>query len=148
MKDNPLAGIQPKASETRGGAYKASNVTDDNWDSYWATSDGMTSGSLTFPLPTGTSLNRVMIQEYIPLGQRVCAFTLEVEKDGKWLPVETTDTLSTVGYKRIVRFKTTPADALRSFTEAKCPLCIINVASLPGPPLLEQPRTDAANAEK
>ncbi|MBT9640853.1 glycoside hydrolase, partial [Parabacteroides merdae] len=70
LKDNLLAGIQPKASETRGGAYKASNVTDDNWDSYWATSDGMTSGSLTFPLPTGTSLNRVMIQEYIPLGQR------------------------------------------------------------------------------
>ena len=126
MKDNLLAGIQPKASETRGGAYKASNVTDDNWDSYWATSDGMTSGSLTFPLPTGTSLNRVMIQEYIPLGQRVCAFTLEVEKDGKWLPVETTDTLSTVGYKRIVRFKTTPADALRiHFTEQKARYVLI-----------------------
>ena len=141
LKDNLLAGIQPKASETRGGAYKASNVTDDNWDSYWATSDGMTSGSLTFPLPTGTSLNRVMIQEYIPLGQRVCAFTLEVEKDGKWLPVETTDTLSTVGYKRIVRFKTTPADALRiHFTEAKGPLCINNVEAFLAPPLLEQPR--------
>ncbi|MBT9640945.1 glycoside hydrolase, partial [Parabacteroides merdae] len=98
-------------------------------------------GSLTFPLPTGTSLNRVMIQEYIPLGQRVCAFTLEVEKDGKWLPVETTDTLSTVGYKRIVRFKTTPADALRiHFTEAKGPLCINNVEAFLAPPLLEQPR--------
>ena len=141
LKDNLLAGIQPKASETRGGVYKASNVTDDNWDSYWATSDGMTSGSLTFPLPIGTSLNRVMIQEYIPLGQRVCAFTLEVEKDGKWLPVETTDTLSTVGYKRIVRFKTTPADALRiHFTEAKGPLCINNVEAFLAPPLLEQPR--------
>ena len=63
LKDNLLAGIKPKASETRGGAYKASNVTDDSWDSYWATSDGVTSGSLTFPLPTGTSLNRVLIQE-------------------------------------------------------------------------------------
>ena len=136
-----MAGIKPKASETRGGAYKASNVTDDSWDSYWATSDGVTSGSLTFPLPTGTSLNRVLIQEYIPLGQRVCTFTLEVEKDGKWLPVETADTLSTVGYKRIVRFKTTPADALRiHFTEAKGPLCINNVEAFLAPPLLEQPR--------
>ena len=140
LKDNLLKDIKPKASETRGGTYKAANVTDGNWDSYWATSDGMTTGALTFPLPAGTSLNRVLIQEYIPLGQRVCAFTLEVEKDGKWMLVETADTLSTIGYKRIVRFKTTPADALRiSFTESKGPLCINNVEAFLAPPLLEQP---------
>ena len=140
LKDNLLKDIKPKASETRGGTYKAANVTDGNWDSYWATSDGVTTGTLTFPLPAGTSLNRVLIQEYIPLGQRVCAFTLEVEKDGKWMPVETADTLSTIGYKRIVRFKTTPADALRiSFTESKGPLCINNVEAFLAPPLLEQP---------
>lgn len=140
LKDNLLKDIKPKASETRGGTYKAGNVTDGNWDSYWATSDGVTTGTLTFPLPAGTSLNRVLIQEYIPLGQRVCAFTLEVEKDGKWMPVETADTLSTIGYKRIVRFKTTPADALRiSFTESKGPLCINNVEAFLAPPLLEQP---------
>ena len=33
----------------------------------------MTTGALIFPLPAGTSLNRLLIQEYIPLGQRVCA---------------------------------------------------------------------------
>ena len=138
LKDNLLAGIQPKASETRGGAYKASNVTDDNWDSYWATSDGMTSGSLTFPLPTGTSLNRVMIQEYIPLGQRVCAFTLEVEKDGKWLPVETTDTLSTVGYKRIVRFLAfigLPLSVLLFFTAEEVTLIIFGDQWMPSVPV-------------
>ena len=140
LKDNLLKDIKPKASETRGGTYNAGNVTDGNWDSYWATSDGVTTGTLTFPLPAGTSLNRVLIQEYIPLGQRVCAFMLEVEKDGKWMPVETADTLSTIGYKRIVRFKTTPADVLRiSFTESKGPLCINNVEAFLAPPLLEQP---------
>ena len=140
LKDNLLAGVKPKASDTRGSNYKAVNVTDDSWDSYWATSDGVTTGTLTFPLPAGTQLNRVMIQEYIPLGQRVCAFAIEVEKEGVWSPVETSDTLSTVGYKRIVRFKTTQADALRiSFTEAKGPLCINNVEAFLAPPLLEQP---------
>ena len=140
LKDNLLAGVKPKASDTRGSNYKAVNVTDDSWDSYWATPDGVTTGTLTFPLPAGTQLNRVMIQEYIPLGQRVCAFAIEVEKEGVWSPVETSDTLSTVGYKRIVRFKTTQADALRiSFTEAKGPLCINNVEAFLAPPLLEQP---------
>ena len=147
LQKNLLAGIKPKASESRGRTYKPANVTDGNWDSYWATSDGVTTGSLTFPLSAGTSLNRVLIQEYIPLGQRVCAFTIEVEKEGKWMPVETTDTLSTVGYKRIVRFKTTQADALRiQFTEAKGPLCINNVEAFLAPPLLEQPRI-ARNAQ-
>lgn len=140
LKDNLLAGVKPKASDTRGSNYKVVNVTDDSWDSYWATPDGVTTGTLTFPLPAGTQLNRVMIQEYIPLGQRVCAFAIEVEKEGVWSPVETSDTLSTVGYKRIVRFKTTQADALRiSFTEAKGPLCINNVEAFLAPPLLEQP---------
>lgn len=140
LQHNLLQGIQPKASDTRGGSYKAANVTDGNWDTYWATPDGATSGSLTFPLPAGTSLNRVLIQEYIPLGQRVSAFTLEVEKDGQWTPVETTDTLSTIGYKRIVRFKTTPASALRiNFTEARGPLCINNIEAFLAPPILEQP---------
>ena len=49
--------------------------------------------------------------------------------------------INTVSYTHlIVRFKTTPADALRiSFTESKGPLCINNVEAFLAPPLLEQP---------
>ena len=147
LKTNLLAGIEPEASETRGRGFGSENVTDGNWNSYWATSDGTSTGSLTFSLPEGTSLNRVMLQEYIPLGQRVGAFNIEVEKDGKWAPVETNDTLTTVGYKRIVRFKTTQADALRiNFTESRGPLCINNVEAFLAPSLLQQP-TISRNAK-
>ena len=148
LKTNLLTGIKPEASETRGRGFGADNVTDGDWDSYWATTDGTTTGSLTFALPKGTSLNRVMIQEYIPLGQRVAAFNIEVENEGKWTPVEATDTLTTVGYKRLVRFKTTTADALRiNFTESRGPLCINNVEAFLAPALLEQPniRRNAKN---
>lgn len=147
LKTNLLAGITPEASTTRGRGFEAARVTDGNWDSYWATPDGTTTGSLTFPLPKGTSLNRVMIQEYIPLGQRVSSFQIEVQKNGQWSPVEASDTLSTVGYKRLVRFKTTPAEALRiHFTEARGPLCINNVEAFLAPSLLEQP-TITRNAD-
>lgn len=140
LKENLLGSSKTKASNTRGGAYKAANISDGNWDTYWSTSDDVTAGSLTFQLPANTSLNRVLIQEYIPLGQRVGAFNIEVEKDGKWFPVETTDTLSTIGYKRIVRFKTTPATSLRiNFTEAKGPLCINNVEAYLAPAIMEEP---------
>lgn len=140
LKTDLLAGIAPEASATRGRGFEAARVTDGDWDSYWATPDETTTGSLTFSLPEGTSLNRVMIQEYIPLGQRVCAFNIEVRKHGKWSPVETSDTLSTVGYKRLVRFKTTPAEALRiNFTESRGPLCINRVGAFLAPSLLEQP---------
>ncbi len=140
LKDNLLAGIKPEASETRGNGYDAKNVTDGNWDSYWATTDNSSTGSLTFKLPANTSLNRIMLQEYIPLGQRVSSFNIEVQKDGKWSAVETSDTLSTIGYKRLVRFKTTSAEALRiNFTESRGPLCINNVEAFLAPALLEQP---------
>ena len=140
LKDNLLRKADVKASEERGYGYAADEVNDGDWDSYWATSDSVTTGTLTFALPKGTSLNRVMLQEYIPLGQRVSAFNIEVENHGEWAPVETADTMSTIGYKRIVRFKTTTADALRiNFTEARGPLCINNVEAFLAPSLLVQP---------
>ena len=128
LKDNLLEGIVPEASDCRGRGYTAKNVSDGDWDSYWATSDEKTDGSLTFELPDGTRLNRVMIQEYIPLGQRIAAVSIVVRNNGEWNNVEAPDSLTTVGYKRLVRFKTTSADALRiTFTESRGPLCINNI---------------------
>lgn len=140
LKTNLLAGIMPQASSVRGKGYGAACVTDGNWDSYWATPDGVTAGTLTFELPKGTSLNRVMVQEYIPLGQRVSKFGVEVHRDGTWVPVESRDTLTTIGYKRLVRFNTVETDGLRiRFDESRGPLCINNVEAFCAPLLLEQP---------
>ena len=140
LKTNLLAGADVEATDSRGRGFGADNVTDGKWDTYWATSDGVSTGSLTFKLPAGTSLNRVMIQEYIPLGQRVCAFNVEVQKEGKWTPVQISEETTTVGYKRLLRFKTVIADALRiNFTESRGPLCINNVEAFLAPALLEQP---------
>ena len=45
------------------------------------------------------TFNRVMLQEYIPLGQRVEGFEVQVLAGGKW---QTVASASTIGYKRIL----------------------------------------------
>lgn len=128
LAHNLLAGIAPKASDERGGAYTAQATTDDSWDTYWATNDGVTSATIEFDLPKVEKINRMMIQEYIPLGQRVKSFVVEFDKDGEWVPAKLNEETTTVGYKRLLRFETVSTDKIRiRFTDARACLCINNI---------------------
>lgn len=149
LKVNLLKGINVKASNTRGREYSASKVTDGNWDTYWATEDGVTDATLTFTLNETMDVNRILIQEYIPLGQRVRNFTIETEFNAQWKPVEAVDSTTTVGYKRIVRFHTVKADKIRiHFTNARGPLCINNVEAFHAPALVTEPIISRNGSDK
>ena len=128
LAHNLLAGIKPQASSKRGKGYDAQNVTDNDWHTYWATPDGTNAGTLTFKLPQKEKVNRLMIQEYIPLGQRVKAFTAAYKAGKEWIPLAVNEETTTIGYKRLLRFNTIETRELRiSFTDARAPLCINNV---------------------
>lgn len=130
LSHNLLVGAQVEASETRGKAFNASKVVDADYDTYWATSDAVSSGSLTFSFKQPTAVSKVLLQEYIPLGQRVSRFSVEVQKGGEWQAVDAGEETTTIGYKRILRFPETTADALRiTFIESRGPLCISEVAA-------------------
>ena len=149
LKVNLLKGINVKASNTRGREYSASKVTDGIWDTYWATEDGVTDATLTFTLNETMDVNRILIQEYIPLGQRVRSFAIEAEFNGQWKPVEAVDSTTTVGYKRIVRFHTVKADKIRiHFTNARGPLCINNVEAFHAPALVTEPIISRNGSDK
>ena len=140
FKTDLLKGIVPFADNIRGKAFAPDKANDSNWDSYWATADGVTKASITFPFKQPQEVNRVLIQEYIPLGQRVRSFIIETESSGIWKPVEAVDSTTTVGYKRIVRFRTVKADKLRiRFTDARGPLCINNIQAFLAPALITEP---------
>ena len=85
-------------------------VTDGNKETYWATNDQEKTGNLEIDLGEKKLISYVLIQEYIKLGQRVKAFSLEVEKDGKWMEVAKG---TTVGHKRILRINPVEAQKLR-----------------------------------
>lgn len=128
LKTNLVAGMTPKVSNARGGDFVASALTDDNFDTYWATEDGVTTADIEFSFDTPTRMNRMMLQEYIPLGQRVKAFVVEYLDKDTWLPVKLNEETTTIGYKRLLRFETVETKGIRiRITDARGPLCLSSV---------------------
>ena len=97
-------------------------------DTYWATPDGENTGSVTFTFKKPTKVNRLLLQEYITLGQRVKAFSVEALVDGNWKVIEPGEPTTTIGYKRILRFPAIESAAIRvSIKDSRGPLCINNI---------------------
>jgi alpha-L-fucosidase len=99
-KDAARAG---KAMDTghRGNSAKfaASNVNDGNYDTYFATDDGVTNAVIEIDLGGVRKIDGFILQEYIPLGQRVDGYTLECRVNGQW---EQVFSGKKIGYKRII----------------------------------------------
>ena len=117
-------GAKVEADNVRGGSrrFRAQNILDKDYDKYWATDDEVTKASFVVTLPEKRTFNRVQLQEYIPLGQRVSAFTVEaLAEDGSWHPIARE---TTIGYKRIVHVPTTTTTAVRVKIEEadSCPV--------------------------
>ena len=138
LADNLLSSAKVSASDERGGQFKVRGVTDGKYDTYWATNDGVTTADLTFTFSQPTKMNRVMIQEYIPLGQRVKSFVVEYKKGDQWLSVKCNEETTTVGYKRLLRFDMIETEELRiRFTDARACLCINEVGAYYAPDATE-----------
>ncbi len=110
-------------SSCRGEAkqYSAANLTDGNKETYWATDDGVTTGSIEFKFENTRKVQYVVLQEYIKLGQRIKSFNIEALQNGEWKQI---DNLTTIGYKRIVRLEPVDTEKLRiNITDSKsCPV--------------------------
>ena len=126
LSHNLLLDAKVEASDLRGKRFLAQLVNDGNFD----TPDEVSEGSLIFTFHQQQSMSRLMLQEYIPLGQRVRRFHVEYLHEGKWLPIALDEETTTIGYKRILRFPTISTTGLRvSFTDSRGPLCISEVAA-------------------
>lgn len=119
---NLADGAKAEANCSRGRKYAASMMLDKNYDTYWAAPDGVTEAVLTFELGSVKRFNRVLLQEYIPLGQRVKSFEVEArDAAGNWKRIASA---TTVGYKRILLVNETESDAVRVHITGSlaCPL--------------------------
>ncbi|HPT21080.1 MAG TPA: alpha-L-fucosidase, partial [Bacteroidales bacterium] len=118
--NNDLAkGKKATSSASRGKDYKAINVNDGNSETYWATDDSETTGDIIIDLGSETEVNRIILQEYIRLGQRVQEFKVSALSNGEWVPVlEGT----TIGHKVIRKFPVVKASKIK-VTIAKSKAC-------------------------
>lgn len=129
-----------EATNIRGNAksYGPNMVNDQNSDSYWATDDGIISATLVFEFEEAIAFNRFLVQEYIALGQRVKAFTLEIlSEDEQWIEVASE---TTIGYKRILRLPNLMTKTIRlTIRDAKACPCISNIELYNAPQLIVNP---------
>ena len=136
---NLVRDAKAKASNVRGNAGKfgPAKALDEDKETYWATDDSVTNASLTIDLGKPTLMNRFIAQEYIRLGQRVKAFTVEALVDGNWQEVAKA---TTIGYKRVLRFPVVEAAKVRfTITDSKsCPV-ISNIGIYCAPVFLNAP---------
>ena len=129
LGNNLLSGARFKASDERCKQYGASMIGDGDWNTFWATSDGKTTADIEIKTKKPVTLKCMMLQEYIPLGQRVEEFVIEYKTCcGKWVPIIVDEETTTIGYKRIVRFteKTSKEWRVRILRSRACP-CINNI---------------------
>lgn len=128
------------ATNTRGNSsrFAPDKVNDGNPETYWSTDDGVVSASVTFSFEAPTEVNRIVLQEYISLGQRVKKFEVSAEVDGKWQKI---DAQTTIGYKRILRFDTVEVTKLKvEIIDSKGPLAISNIELYRAPKLVTLPK--------
>jgi alpha-L-fucosidase len=113
------------SSDNRGRGFKSSNVTDGDPETYWATPDNVAQGQLIIRLGKETEVNRIILQEYIKLGQRVQEFRVEALAGKEWKEVTTG---TTIGYKVIRKFPVVKTSQIRvTISKAKACPTISNV---------------------
>ena len=115
-----------EAENVRGGKrkYRPENMLAGDYDKYWAVDDSVTKVSFIVTLPQARTFNRVQLQEYIPLGQRVAAFSIDaLDEDGSWKPIACE---TTIGYKRIVHVPVTTTTAVRINIEEALACPVLN----------------------
>ncbi len=123
FSDNYAETAQINAGNVRGGdsAFGPENLTDGNRNTYWSTDDGVNSSYLDIKLKEKKTINYLVLQEYIELGQRIKKFSVEAKEDGKWQKVADA---TTIGYKRILPINGIQTNELKiSFEDSKaCPV--------------------------
>lgn len=127
FSDNLAKESVPEASNVRKPqkTYSAAMATDTDQASFWSTPDGITTASIELDFTKTVPLNAILLQEYIPLGQRVKSFKIEtLDTAGNYTEVAAG---TTIGNRRIISFDRIETGRLKITFEGKASLAVSNI---------------------
>lgn len=117
---------------------KVAHLNDGTNSTYWATTDEAPTTVINLSYKQPITFNRVVLQEYIALGQRVKAFSVEILENGSWKEIAKE---TTIGHKRILRLKDYTTTQVRiNILDAKAAPVISEVQLYKAPGLLTLPQ--------
>lgn len=122
---NLAQNAQAAASNTRGRKFAAAKAVDKHPDTYWATEDAARDAYLELEIGSPTRFNALLLQEYLPLGQRIQSFRIEALDGDAWREIGRG---TTIGNRRIVRIPMVTAQKIRIHFQGKACPAISNVA--------------------
>ena len=125
---NLAEGATAMATSVRGNLpekYGPAKMLDGDYDTYFATDDAVKTVDLEFQLSGEKTFNRVVLQEYIPLGQRVERFDIQVRENGSWKSWGRGEK-TTIGHKRIILGNAVTADAVRISIQSSLACPVLN----------------------
>jgi len=129
---NLASGKRITASSVRGKQYNPMYLNDGKAETYWSAKEGSVTADIIIDLGGETKVDRIILQEFIRLGQRVEEFSVEAYVDGNWRSIlEGT----TIGYKVIRKFPEVSATAIKVIISKSkaCPvLSNIELYNAPG----------------
>ncbi|WP_316807672.1 alpha-L-fucosidase [Pedobacter agri] len=119
---NSLAkGSTISSSHSRGKKFNPALALDGNKQTYWATADETHTANLEIDLKTPKSFDIISLQEYIPLGQRIEAYTIEVLENNNWKKIYDG---TSIGAKRLIKLDQPVTTNKVKFNITKSPVCI------------------------
>ena len=90
-------------------SHSPSLALDGNLDTWWEAAPGRTTGTVTLTLPAAAAVDVVSLQEAVDhRGQRIESFAIDLWNGSDWVAAEkiSSDDLTTVGHRRLIRLKT------------------------------------------
>jgi alpha-L-fucosidase len=103
FQTNLLSNAQIKSSDTRGKDFPVKHLTDNNWNTYWASKYESSTPVIEASWNTAQTFDLIRLREYIPLGQRIESFEVDAMIDGSWKKITAS---TSVGACRIIALDT------------------------------------------
>ncbi|AZA80464.1 alpha-L-fucosidase [Chryseobacterium lactis] len=118
---NLAEGATIKASNIRDEIHGTQTLLDRDKQSFWATQDDVYQADLEIVLPNEKTFDIISLQEFIPLGQRIEGYTLEVFTNNKWGRIYEG---KSIGAKKLIKLDQPLTTNKLRLSITKSPVCI------------------------